>query len=229
MTKRVLLSLAACAILQTAVWGVDCATGTLQSYLDLAGGCTIGDKSFSDFALTPSGDGIIPTAAQITVTPVTTGTGEIGLNFNALWFAGPTQSADTTIAFDVAVTGGGAFLIDDASTVQLSSSPTGTGVVSVGEGICTIASPPTCFAQTSTFNLLGTHHVGDHVIFAPTGAVRAFKDIGVAGGPDGTASISAVQDTFSQTGVPEPTSIVLLGSVMVVIGGFFRRRQAQKV
>src|ERR1051326_3647234 len=217
MTKKILLSVAAGAILQTAAWGAACVTGTIATYEALgSAGCNIGDKTFSDFTFVSSASGgaTAPTAAGVTVTPVTIG-GEIGLQFNALWTAGSNQTADTTIGFDVAVTGGGAFLIDDASTVQSSSGFTGTGSASVTEGIC---GPVPCSPTTSTttINTAGTTQLSDHIVFSPTGSVHAVKDIGVSGGTAGTASISQVIDTFSQTAVPEPASILLLGSVLTV-------------
>src|ERR1035437_8845898 len=151
MTKRILLSLAACGILQTAVWGALCTVGTVATYEALGTtGCTIGDKVFSTFSFSNSATGgaVAPTAAGVAVTPVTTAGGEIGLSFGALWTAGSGQLVDTTITFDVAVVAGGAFLIDDASTVQSSGGFTGNGAASVTEGIC--AGP--VFPCTSTMN-----------------------------------------------------------------------------
>jgi hypothetical protein len=236
--KTKILFAVVCALLLTSqAWAATCVSGaTLADYIALGStGCTIGDKTFSNFALTTSqsGGATAPTAAGITITPVTTGgsTGnEIGLQFNALWTAGSNQTADTTINFDVAVTAGGSFLIDDASTVQSTSGFTGTGSASVTEGICANAGPSTCIPVTSTTTIKtsGTTVISDHVVFAPTGSIHAIKDIGVSGGTNGTASISQVVDSFSQTGVPEPASIFLMGSVMVGICGVIRRRRSQK-
>ena len=52
MKKRILMMLAAAVILQTAAWSATCVVGTVQSYIDLnaTGGCTIGDKQFSNFS-----------------------------------------------------------------------------------------------------------------------------------------------------------------------------------
>jgi hypothetical protein len=228
MKKRILMMLAAAVILQTAAWSATCVVGTVADYQALgATGCTIGDKLFNNFTFTPTATGgaTLLTASSVTLTPITGP--DIGLQFNALWFAGTNQFQDTTIGFDVTVVGGGSFLIKEASTLTSPGGFTGTGAATVSEGLC-IGSPCTPVLGTNTINTAGTTILSSNVIFTPSGTLHAVKDIGVTGGSNGTANLSQVTDTFSQTQVPEPTSILLLGSVMVVTGGFFRRRQAQK-
>jgi hypothetical protein len=229
MTKRILVLVVACVIVQAAAWGAPCVVGTVASYLALgAGGCTIGDKLFNDFSFTASqgGGAVAPGAAGITVTPVL-GT-EIGLQFNSLWAAGSGAFVDTTIDFDVAVIGGGAMLIDDASTVQSSGGFTGTGAATVSEGLCGPTPCSITTMNTFTINTAGTTKLSDHIVFTSRGSVHAVKDIGVSGGVSGSGTLSQVVDTFSQV-VPEPTSILLLGSVTIVLGRLFRRCRAREV
>jgi len=54
------------------------------------------------------------------------------------------------------------------------------------------------------------------VFFAPVSSVSVSKDINVTSGTNGTASISQVINTFSNS--PEPLSLVLLGSGLLGLG-----------
>src|SRR5271170_1216319 len=189
-------------------WAAACVTGTLADYIALqAGGCTIGDKTFYDFGYTASASqgalGALPIpAGGITVDPVPPATGpagEIGLDFVAAWVVGAGGTLDSNIRFNVAVTGGGPLQIDDASLVQAGSSFSGTGIASVSENAC---GPAPC-SPTGSITLLTVDESGqtvlsDHTFFAPTGSLSVIKDIAVLGGT-GSASISFVGDTFSQT------------------------------
>jgi len=58
--------------------------------------------------------------------------------------------------------------------------------------------------------------------------VEVEKDISATGGTDGFATISIVQDTFSQESAPEPVSLGLIGSGLAVLGVVRLRRRAAK-
>ncbi len=55
------------------------------------------------------------------------------------------------------------------------------------------------------------------------------KDIFVGGSYLGDATISAVNQTFDPTPTPEPSSFMLLGSALIGVGGFLRRRSKAAV
>jgi hypothetical protein len=208
-------------VLVTPSWAVPACVsgGTLASYEALASGCQIGDKIFSSFTDINSGTNPL-TAAEITVTPINGA--EIGVQFNAPWSASAGQSSDSDITFVVSVVSGGPLLIDDASVVQSSSGFIGDGVANVSEGVCG-PTPCTPTLTLQTVNSAGTTSLKDHKVFTPTGSVFASKDIAVNGNT-GFASLSSVQDTFSQTGVPEPTAMGLLGSALVGLSFIARKR-----
>lgn len=192
-----------------------CADGTLASYIALGStGCQIGDKIFSDFGYTgPSGTGVAPTPAGITVNPVD-GTniqfpGDIGVSFNGTWDAQAGQMADGNIAFVVTVVGGGNQLIEDAAIVQ-SSGITLNGQAKVTENGCSgVVAPCTQTWDVLTLQNGQVDNFANDKIFTPTGSISVTKDINVIGN-NGTASITNVVDVFSQTAVPEPREISLL-------------------
>jgi hypothetical protein len=216
-------------------WATACVDGdTFASYeaTNATGGCTIGDKTFSNFTYTSSATNATKIdAGGVTVDTIgPAGSGatlsgpDIGLQFNAGWTVGSGQILDSLIGFDVAVTDGPA-LIKDAGLVQGGSGISGNGIGSVAENAC---APAPC-TPSGAINLLTVDTAGevsltDMAIFTPTGSLSVTKDISVNGN-SGTAEISRVNDTFSQTSVPEPASLTLLGSTLVAFGWVGHRRR----
>jgi hypothetical protein len=232
----VLLTLGAAAIFATPAARADgvpspCAnSASLQDYLNTAGGCTIGDKIFSNFSFASAAQGgaTAETAADITVKPITTAF-DPGLQFQANWSASGGQVSDSSIGFTVTVLGGAA-LIEDASIVQLGGAVIGTGIANVGEGICVGFN---CQNTTFTLNTVNTTdksliQLGDVQVFSPTGQVRATKDIGVSGNASGFASVSLMADQFSEIPVPEPGTMMLFGTGLLGCTAILRRRLSGK-
>jgi hypothetical protein len=215
----------------------------LSNWLTSNFSCTIGDKTFSNFTYIPSGTNPVP-ASAVTVNAIgPSGTGalitgsNIGLQFNAPWnAAGMGLSSDAAIGFTVTVTGGGPQLISDLGLAQVSGvNPNGSA--SVAELIC--GTGPSCTPNafsTLTFQSSATCPGPGCVLTATTtltsnfGSVNVIKDIAASGGgiAGGFADLSVVQDTFSQTSVPEPVSMGLLGGGLALLGFARLRRSGRK-
>ena len=240
MNRRFLIAVAAIAspllfgLAAPQAWAVPSSCvdgGTYASYMatNAAGGCFVGDKTFSNFNYTSSGTNAtaIP-ASGVTVNTIgPAGSGatllgpDIGLQFNAPWSVGAGQALDSLITFDVAVTSGAA-LIHDAGLVQGGTSFSGNGLGQVAENACGPAPcTPSGAINLFTIDSAGQVKLTDLTVFSPTGSLSVVKDISVNGN-SGSASISLVNDTFSQ--IPEPASLTLLGSALIGLGWLGRCR-----
>lgn len=184
--------------------------------------CQIGDLLFSNFSYTGSGTNPI-SAGQITVDTVTND--GIGLSFHAPWTAAAGMTSDGTIDFTVTALSGGNVL-EDFGLAQ-TSGVSGDGSASVAENGC---GPAPCLATGGsiyvlTFQDSGARSAQGETTFSPVSSVEVEKDISVNGNT-GFATISVVQDTFSQ--VPEPVSMGLMGGGLALIGLSRLRRKSQK-
>jgi hypothetical protein len=97
----------------------------------------------------------------------------------------------------------------------------GFGHVSQGIVVVSETGPVNLILFDSSF---GTVSYQEAVLTTPTmGPITVFKDISVNGN-DGLATVSAVWNQFSETAVPEPATMLLLGSGLVGMAPFIRRR-----
>jgi hypothetical protein len=190
-------------------------------YFDGSYSCQIGDKIFSNFTYTDSATGGANAigASGVTVSAIgpndTSVTGaNIGLQFSAGWTASAGQTSDAAIGFTVTVTDGAGMVITDLGLAQLGGARA-PGSASVAEEAC---GPAPCNPLSGQYQLLtlqptSPSQTSDEQTTSPTGSVEVAKDISVTGGANGTsgfATLSLVQDTFSQSPVPEPRTVSLL-------------------
>lgn len=200
------------------VFAAPCAPGTLQDYIDLGSGCTIGSVTVSEFvelappaAATP----IAPTA--INVAPLVDASNP-GLMFRLNALAGPGQFLDAFFGFRLtdAVVG--------ASLAVAGASATGDGAVTVIEDLCRGAQliGVACGGETTTlitFAIDGDTNLTEAASFASVPLLGVLADIGVDGGLDGSGALETVILRFqtAATTVPEPSTLALLALAVIVL------------
>jgi hypothetical protein len=228
------------ALLTSSAFATTCPDGgNLSAFLGAGYSCQIGDKVFSNFTYTDSavGGAVAVPATGVTVdtlgpttgsNPASIANANIGLQFNAGWDANAGQVTDSDIGFTVTVVGGGSMLIEDLGLAQVAGvAPNGSA--SVAEAGCGPAPCTPGVLSVLTFNNGSSNTAtAETLISTPVGSVTVSKDISASGGTTGFANLSLVSDTFSQTSVPEPASLILFGSVLAGVCGIVRRRRTQK-
>jgi hypothetical protein len=157
----------------------------------------------------------LPPASIFVVNPYTVGN-ETGFTLNGTLFAAANTLVDVSITYTVTAPAGE--LINDAFLSTTGGILGTTGGYSVSETLSTVP------ATTLSANLgspTGT------INFAGVNSITVSKDIFLNGGNGGT-SLSVITQAFSSTGVPEPSSMALLGIGMTGFLAFRRlfKRQA---
>lgn len=222
--KKTLLSIAmVLASVAVASAAPVCTSGTLADYVALgSGGCTIGDKLFSNFsyASTAGGGASAVAANQVAVSPLVSALDPGILFSSGGWTAFNGQFVDSSIAFDVTVLDPAFSLV--GAELTIAGSKAGSSLGTVGETIV----PPGGAGMTA---ILGINN-HDTISFGPVSKIHVLKDILVVAQPGAGnfASISAVSQRFNQTGsdVPEPGTMALMGSALAIVGLVYRKRNS---
>ena len=195
--------------------------------IDEGGGVS---KVFNNFVLSGSGGTNLLNPADISVSiSPNPPTGEVGLlftissggEFGAELGAGIT--ADLGFSFEVHCIG---CLLHD-NTLLISGSSSGDGLVILSEQVLdlttlgNLANKLVFFTSDLSFPL-------DHQVFSSDSTdIIIFKGLSIDGGT-GDSSLAFVSDfsqTFSQTAVPGPATLLLIGAGLVAVGVIGRKRR----
>lgn len=225
MKRRSLFLTIAAGLLVSGIGALDARAGYVSlptSYDNLIGNYTIvtGAESltFSGFTYTssssppPGSPG--PAASTLEVVPYTVGA-ETGFSLTGTLFAAAGTFVDVSISYVVTAPTGE--LLDDAYLSTTGGNFGGSGQYSVGE---TLTNAATMLPITTLEGSL-PGSPGAFATFAGVQSIIVSKDIFLYGGSNG-ATLSVITQAFSSSGVPEPSSMALLGIGMT---GFlaFRR------
>jgi hypothetical protein len=225
-----LLVIACVALLSGVGFASACSDTTFDQYLGAGFNCTIGDKTFSNFAYhgTSNPPGFSIPAGGIDVTPITTPLNP-GFQWSAGWHVSTSSgvlSQDSLFQFTVNSSSAN---ITDVSLSIGGAGFSGTGSVTVDETVCLGATFPACSGGTvktlEVFDSIDGVKTFDEVSFAGVSEVDVQKDVLIDAGTAGSASLSLLTNQFSEQGTtPEPASILLFGSGALALAGVLRRK-----
>lgn len=194
------------------------------------GSITVGDKYFDNFDFyiaTAFGTPVFPTsAAGISVEGLFIG-GLPGLQFTGGMHAGANTIIDFIIKYDVKVVGSNQLISD--IHLGYNGGISGSGFSNVVEDVWDSNGVNLAHASVSGNSTPPDYsdpfgETGDVLILStPQKKVSVTKDVQLLAGQTGFATISLINQAVSQTQVPEPTTLILLGSGLTALGVFGRK------
>jgi hypothetical protein len=198
-----------------------CVVDTLENYLALPGGCTIGDLLFANFSyiVEVQIDANAVPAANVTVTPLTDHGG--GLAFEGEWYSTFAGVLVTNLSYSV----GNFSLQPTIGGAGLGFTGNATGgfpptlpFASVFTSYCLGGPAGVCSGFPTTTLTVSTNSTSTaFTTFPPVGVLGVTNFIAVNGG-SGQAEV----DGFRNTVVPEPGLLILIG---LGAGGLIARRR----
>jgi len=228
--KSVVLALAVILASSVSAFAGACQSTTYDQYLGNGFSCTVNDQTYSSFGYvgTSNPPGFSIPAGSVGVVPITT-PGNPGLEFSAGWLASTSTGIieqDSLFQFTV----NSNTPITDLTLAIGGASFIGTGEVIVAETACLGALLPSCtggqLITLTVFDDSAGQQLVDTATFAGVNEISVSKDLTVAAGTNGEATVSVLTDQFSEgTGtVPEPGTLGMFGLGGAALFGFVRRK-----
>jgi PEP-CTERM motif len=239
--RKQLLFVCPLLLIGTALWGAPtCTTASLSVYDASGFNCSLGGIMFSNFSF--SNTSPPPTAAQVTVVPTTDSAGDVTLQFDGAFSAGAGESLSAAISY---LASASSAIMTGESLAMTGFGQSGNGSVDIGESVClggAYSSTGQCGGSgvdsISVYDYSATDmRTFDSVSFSPAQSeIDVVKNIAINGGTTGTNASATVSEVFNTTmtsgggggtgggPVPEPNTMVMMGSGLLVAALAWRRR-----